>query len=90
MAPKNPCQGKHRELGNFAKTQEILFAQVVNFLTLLVKDIVIFAQKFTFFSKGWLGLPSQFCVSNIHKLRQFAQGKFAVEQGKDREFDNTT
>ena len=27
---KNPCQGKHREFGNFAKTQGILFAQVLD------------------------------------------------------------
>ena len=32
---KNPCQGKNREFGNFAKTQGILFAQVVNSLTYL-------------------------------------------------------
>ena len=42
---KNPCQGKHREFGNFAKTQGILFAQVVNSLILKVKDIAIFAAK---------------------------------------------
>ena len=39
MAPKNPSQGKHREFGNFAKTQGIWFAQVVNSLILKVKDI---------------------------------------------------
>ena len=27
---RSPCQGKHREFGNFAKTQGILFAQVVS------------------------------------------------------------
>ena len=32
IAKKNPCQGKHREFENFAKTQGILFAQVVNSL----------------------------------------------------------
>ena len=36
-------QGKHREFGNFAKTQGILFGQVVNFLILKVKDIATFA-----------------------------------------------
>ena len=46
---KNPCQGKHREFGNFAKTQGILFAQVVNSLILKVKDIVIFAVKISIF-----------------------------------------
>ena len=29
------CQGKHREFGNFVKTQGILFAQVVNSLVLM-------------------------------------------------------
>ena len=37
MAQKNPCQGKHREFGNFAKTQGIWFAQVVNSLIPKVK-----------------------------------------------------
>ena len=45
MAKKNPCQGKHRELGNFAKTREILFAQVVDSLILKVKNNAIFAAK---------------------------------------------
>ena len=44
--PKIPCQGKHREFGNFAKTHGIRFAQVVNSLILKVKDISIFAVKF--------------------------------------------
>ena len=35
-----------REFGNFAKTQGIWFAQVVNSLILKVKDISIFAGKF--------------------------------------------
>ena len=39
MAKKNPCQGKHRDFGTFAKTQGIWFAQVVNSLILKVKDI---------------------------------------------------
>ena len=43
MAKKNHCQGKHREFGNLAKTQGILFAQVVNSLILKVKDIAIFS-----------------------------------------------
>ena len=40
-----PCQGKHRELGNFAKTQGIWFAQVVSSLILKVKDTLKFAAK---------------------------------------------
>ena len=42
---KNPCQRKHREFGNFAKTQGIWFAQVINSLILKVKDISIFVAK---------------------------------------------
>ena len=49
MAKIIPCQGKHREFGNFAKTQGILFAQVVNSLILKVKDIAIFAAKISIF-----------------------------------------
>ena len=59
MAQKNPCQGKHREFGNFVKTQGkrrefclntgktqgVLLAQVVNVLILKVKDIAIVAAK---------------------------------------------
>ena len=40
---KNPCQGKHKEFGNFVKTQ------VVNSLMLKVKVIAIFAGKFPYF-----------------------------------------
>ena len=43
MAKKS--QGKHREFGNFAKTQGIWLAQVVNSLILKLKDISIFAGK---------------------------------------------
>ena len=35
------------------------------------------------FSSGWIGLPSQFCVCNSHKLCKLAQGEFAVGQGKN-------
>ena len=80
MAHINPCQGKDREFGNFAKTQGIWFAQNVNSLILKVKDISIFATK--------ISLPSQFCVCNSHKSRKLAQGKFAFIQGKHREFEN--
>ena len=51
-----------KQIGNFAKTQEILFAQVVNSLILKVKDTAIFAAKISiFFPRSWIGLPSQFC-----------------------------
>ena len=32
MAPRNSCQGKPREFGDFAETQRILFTQIVNSL----------------------------------------------------------
>ena len=38
-----------REFGNLAKTQGILFAQVVNSLILKVKNIVLFATRFLSF-----------------------------------------
>ena len=47
--PKKFRQGKHREFGNFAKTQGILFAQVVNSLILKVKDTAIFAANISIF-----------------------------------------
>ena len=46
-------------------------------------------QKKSIFSRSWIGLPSQFCVCNSHKLCNLAQGKFAVGQEKHREFENT-
>ena len=53
MAKRIPCQGKHREFGNFAKTQGILFAQVVSSLILKIKDIALFAAKnLHFFSEA--------------------------------------
>ena len=79
MAKEIPCQGKHREFGNFVKTQGkhhesclntgqtqgILLAQVVNVLILKVKDIaIVAAKKIIFFPRSWIGLLSQFCVCN--------------------------
>ena len=59
MAKKFLGQGKHREFGNFVKTQGILLAQVVNVLILKVKDIAIVAAiKSFFFSRSWIALPS--------------------------------
>ena len=45
MAKEISFQGKHREFGNFAKTQGIWFTQVVNSLILKVKDISKFGTK---------------------------------------------
>ena len=103
MAKKNPCQGKRMKFENFVKTQGehrefclntgktqgVLLAQVVNVLILKVKDIAIVAAKKSFFSRSWIGLPSQFCLCNTHKLCKLAQGKFVVRQGKHRKFENT-
>ena len=90
MAKRIPCQGKHSEFGNFAKTQGILFAQFANSLMLKIKDIAIFAtKKIIFLSRSRIGLPTQFSVCNSHKLWKLAQGKFAVGQGKHWEFENT-
>ena len=47
---KNPCQRKHRELGNLVKTKGILFAQIVNSLIQKVNGIAIFAVKISYFS----------------------------------------
>ena len=63
MARNIPCQGKHREFGNFAKTQGILFAQVVNSLMPKVKDIAIFAAKISiFFQKLDRSAKSVLCM----------------------------
>ena len=88
--PKKIPVREKTEYGNFAKTQGILFAQVVNSLMPKVKDIAIFARKFPIFaSRSWIGLPSQFCVCNSYKLWKLTQGKIVVGQGKHREFENT-
>ena len=57
---KNPYQGKHGEFGNFAKTQGILFAQVVDSLNLTVKYIVIFDVKVSnsILEAGYIGQVS--------------------------------
>ena len=57
---------------------EILLAQVVNSLILKVKDIAIFAANISIFSRSWIDLPSQFCISNSHKLYKLTQEKFVV------------
>ena len=44
----NLCQGNHRAFRNVAKTQGILFAEVVN--SLILKDNALFAVKFPIFS----------------------------------------
>ena len=51
---KDPCQGKHKEFGNFAKTQGVLFAQVVHSLILDIQHIAIIGVKILNFSKSVL------------------------------------
>ena len=51
MAKEIPCQGKHREFGNFAKTQGIWFAQVVNSLNKGKIYFDICHENFQFFFK---------------------------------------
>ena len=80
--PENYCPGKHGEFENFAKTQGILGAQSVNSLILEVKDII----WNYFFEAGYIWL---FFVCSSCNLLGLAQGKFAVRQGKHREFNNT-
>ena len=49
-------------------------------LALLIKKSC--GDFWVFFSRSWIGLPSEFCVCNSHKLCKLVQGKFAVGQGK--------
>ena len=80
QAPKNPCQEKHREFGNGAITQGILFAQVVDSLIQKVKDIAIF----------FLGVcqVSFLCVCPYHESCKLAQGKF-VGRDRGKNWENT-
>ena len=60
-------------LSNTGKTQVILLAQFVNVLIPKVKDIaIVTAKKNSIFLISWIGLPSQFCVCNTHKLCKLA------------------
>ena len=59
---KNPCQGKHMEFGNFAKTQGIWFGQVVTSLILKVKDIWKFATTIFIFFKLDKSAKSVLCM----------------------------
>ena len=74
MAKKNPCQGKHREFGNFIKTQGILSKHrenTGNFISssckcsdsIKVKDIAIVAAKVSiFFQKLHRSTKSVLCM----------------------------
>ena len=99
MAQKNPCQGKNREFGNFENTGNYVLTpgNTGNFVSSSCKCsdskskgyIVIVAAKKSIFFRSWIGLPSQFCVCNTHKLCKLAQGKCKVGQEKHKEFENT-
>ena len=88
---KNPCQGKHREFGNFPKTQGIWFAQVVNSLILKVKDILKFAVKISKKNLSLISLPSQFCLVIVTN-HVICTGKICRRTGEKqrnhREFEN--
>ena len=83
----NSLSGKTQGIWKFAKTKGTWFAQVVHSLTLKVNNILKFAAKISNFF--WLdkSAKSKFYVCNSHKSRKLAQRKFAVGQGKHREFE---
>ena len=87
---KKSLSGKTHGICKFCQTQGFFFAQVVNSLILKAKDIFVFAAKnFQILSKLDKSAKSILCVCNSHKSHKLAQGKFAVRQGKHREFENT-
>ena len=61
MSTQKPVMENTGNLDFFSKTQGVLFAQVVNPVFQKVKDIVIFATKFSFF-RSLICLSSQFSV----------------------------
>ena len=83
--PEFPVR-ENREYGNFAKTQGIMFAPVVNSMILKGKGCCNICREILF--RSWICLPSQFCVCYSHKSRKLAQGKFAVREGQHTKFEN--
>ena len=82
------CQNTGKNTGDFVKIQGILFVFCSSGKCSDSKSkgqCNICCKKITFFSRSWIGLPSQFCVCNSHKLCKLARGKFAVRQGKNWE-----
>ena len=66
-----------------------MYAQVVNFVILKVKDIAIFAAKMSILLRSWICLPSQLIVRNHvnwHRENLQSDGK---KTRKYREFENT-
>ena len=85
--PNKSLSGKPREFGNFAKTQGILFAQVVNYLILKVK---VLAAKISYFllESRYVRQVSFVYVMVTNHVNSLARRIFAVRQGKRREFEN--
>ena len=75
---KWPCHGKHREFGNFARTQGILFGQVVNSFILKIQDIAIFAAKFSNDCKSVL-------LMKWPQISELGTGKISSWTGKKTE-----
>ena len=83
MTIKAPCQGRQgigKYCQNTGTTPGVLYGQVVNFLILNIKDIGIFAAKFSNFSL-------ELNVSAKSHLPNLAQRKVVVRQEKHREFE---
>ena len=81
-------QGKHREFGNFATTQGICFAQLVNSLILKVTNIAIFAAKNspTNFEAGYVFQVSVVYVKVTNHVNWHREN--LQSDGKNREFEN--
>ena len=83
MTQKRSLSGKTQGIWKFCqntgKTQGIWFVQVVNSLNLKVTNIAKFAAK-----NSQLFLKLDSC-----KSCKLEQGKFAIRQGKPREFENS-
>ena len=56
---KNPCQGKHRKFRNFAKTQGIWFAEVVNSLIAMILQYLLwnFSKSVSLLKKAQGNFP---------------------------------
>ena len=80
MTQKFPCQGKHREFRHFTKTHKFPDSKGKRYFDICSEISILF--------RSLMSLPSHFGVCNSHKSCKLAQGKFAVGQGKHREFEN--
>ena len=81
---QNPCQGIWKfcqNTGNFV-CSSCIFPESKG------KGDFNICRKHFQFSLSQISLPIQFCVCNSHKSCKMSHGKFAVGQGKHREFEN--